>query len=165
MNIFAILLVSILSLISVRAYRQDKKCARELQEITYVPKVCAFEYLKKITETLAAQGPLLFVPETAKPIFERFVSTFNVHVNVVDAFGVWLNYPGGTVQNWPKGAHSLNQAYALGEGFSNIPAGKIFLTGAYIYNKVLWNFDGQVYTVSVIADKDGLTSLTAAGCC
>ena len=157
-----------MSLLCAQAHRQhsqDKKCSRELEEIVYVPKVCAFDYLKKITETLAAHGPLLFVPETAKPIFERFVSTFNVHVNVVDALGVWLNYPGGTVQSWPKGVHSLNQAYALGEGFSNLPSGKIFLTGAYVYNKVLWNFDGQMYTVSVIADKEGLTSLTAAGCC
>lgn len=168
MNFITFVVVSILSVLGVQAHRADKKCARELEAIVYVPKVCAFEYLKKITQTLVVQEPLLFTPETAKPIFEKFAQTFNVNVSVVDAFGNWYNYPGGDLLTpRPKGSHSIQQAYALGEGFTNIKGGKTYLlSGGYLYARNIWSLeDGEMYTVTVLADKGKVNSLTVAGCC
>ena len=167
MNFIAFIVLSILSVLGVQAHRADKKCVRELEAIVYTPKVCAYEYLKKITQTLLVNGPLLFVPDTAKPIFERFAQTFNVQVYAVDAFGVWYDYPGGSVQTLPQGVHLLDRAYALGEAFSNFNnAGKPLPTAAYVYGKIAWSQDdGEMYTIVVIADKAGPNSLTAAGCC
>lgn len=170
MNFINFLSVSILTALGVQAHGQhgqDKKCSRELEGIVYVPKVCAFEYLKKITETLTVNGPLLFVPETAKPLFEKFESTYKVRAHVADAFGIWYNYPGGTIRTLPVGTHSLAQAYGIGEGFTNLEgrADTVFPDGAYIYSKLLWNFDGQMYTLSVTANKTLSSSLTNFGCC
>ena len=155
-----------MSILCVSAHKQDKKCSRELEGIVYTPKICAFEYMKKITETLVVQGPQLFVPETAKPIFEKFASTFGVAVYVVDAFGVWYEYPGSNQLVSQLGIHLLDRAYALGEAFSNlVNVGKPFQSGVYSYAKVVWNFDGQMYTIVVMADKTRQNSLTASGCC
>lgn len=169
MKILAILLLSLLSVLSVQAQREhshDNKCARELEGIVYTPKVCAFEYLKEITETLTINGPLLFVNETAKPLFAKFATTFNVQVYVVDAFGIWYNYPGGPGLSLPIGVHLLDRAYGVGEGYSNFQANsEILPPAAYSYAKIIWNFDGVMYTVVVIVDKVKATSLTASGCC
>ena len=166
MKILAFLLLSFLSVLSVQAHREHSSCSRELEGIVYTPKVCAFEYLQKITETLTINGPLLFVNETAKPLFAKFATTYNVHVYVVDAFGFWYNYPGGPGLAPPIPIHLLDRAYGVGEGFANFQSNsKVLPPAAYSYAKVIWNFDGVMYTIVVIVDKVETTSLTSAGCC
>lgn len=70
---------------SSSSYSKDI-CARALQEIIHVPKICAYRYMKSLADDFRLKGPALFT-EQRKFVILNFENTYtNVNVTVYEGF-------------------------------------------------------------------------------
>lgn len=140
----------------VFASKESKKCARELEGVVYVPDVCAYKYLRKITDTLRVQSPLLWTDQ-AQSVIRSFELTFNVRVGVLDAFGTVYDYPNGNVIAPSSLSKTVvvDRAYALGEGFGSFDSNVNFqqAPALYVYGSQFWNPNGEMYVIAVALNK------------
>lgn len=135
----------------------SKACARELEGIVYVPQNCAYNYLRKITEVLRVQSPLLWTNQ-AQSVINTFASTYGVQVVVINALGEVGSIDAAGQFEAISGAMAMGHAYArsnaLGEGFtSNYPAIPDVSPISDHYTSIFWNPNGEMYTISVQLDS------------
>ena len=149
-------LVAAISTVFAEDLGQGSKAARacrdELEGVVYTPQNCALSYLKRITQVLEAQSPLLWTDQ-AQAVIQNFASTYNVLVAVISPFGELYYYPGALVTNAPPVAASVDRAWALGEGFSSYEGINLNGTPFYAYNTNVWNENGEMWTLSVAMNK------------
>lgn len=132
-----------------------KACSRELEAIVFHPPNCAFDYMKKITQTLVIQSPLLWTDRAAS-VIETFENQFGVEAIFFDAFGSVWNYKSDDIEP-PFNAFNYNyeRTVAIGEAFAAYPGSTSFGLDVpfYAYSTLLWNGNGQMYTVVVLMNK------------
>lgn len=141
----------------------SEACSRELETVMYTPENCGFSYLKSISKQLSMQLPLLFNTAQVQSVINTFAGTYNVYVALNNAVG-GLAYSSANPINFDLHmTSSTTRAMALGEGFVSgsyvAPNFSKSINGASVtynfisYKYLLWNLDGEMYTVSLYMNK------------
>lgn len=131
-------------------------CTEQLEGVVYVPKNCAYNYLKSINKVLQVQSPLLWgTPSQAQSVILSFQNTYNVLVVLYDAMGNAFSAPGVPISGAPVAQFAAyERSNALGEGFTaNTPVNieAISAIGSFsVYTSIFWNVDGQMYNVAIM---------------
>lgn len=144
----------ILSLLPFSLVSGGKDCSRQLEEIIFVPPVCAFEYLKKISQEIRLGKALLWTPLNAS-LIDTFQQKYDVFLVINDAMGISTKYTYSTYQEAlshallnddPSSGYITEHSNAIGGAFVN--------NGThYKYKTIYWNNLGQMYYVKIVARK------------
>ena len=126
--------------------QSSKACSRALESIVYTPANCGYSYLKTISKELTAKTPLLFQPTQVQSIIDAFAAKYSVLVILDNAMGSTAFSTNAMIPTFPILTVSIARAMALGEGFGT---GNYSTYSFIIYSYILWNIDGQMYTVNL----------------
>lgn len=139
------------------AVSKNKKgsCSRQLESVVYTPETCGYKYLKRLSNVLRIQTPLLFGPQNGS-VIDSFEATYGVTVGIADAMGTITRYVYDNAELAADNALPLKfdfsageRAYALGEGYANgVYSGNLY------YDSVFWGEDGQMMVVSLFMSKE-----------
>ena len=138
-----------------------RACREELEGVVYIPENCVFNYLKRIAQELVVQSPLLWTDQT-EAIIRNFKVKYDVSVGLISPFGElnapWETYFESTFpvpRPYPAVTDSsVVHAWATGEGFTILDKAVInFNVPVYMYNTIIWNKDGQMWTLVVVIEK------------
>ena len=135
--------------------RADKACSRELEAIVFTPPNCAHDYMREITRSLVVQAPLLWTDQGVS-VIETFENRYGVRAIFYDAFGNFYNYSGKEPKPIVNAfSYNYERTAALGEAFASYQGSELINsnTAFYVYSTLLWNENGQLYTVFVLMNK------------
>lgn len=143
-------LTSIYAEVSGYSDGKVKACKRELESILYTPPNCGFSYLKRITESLRVQSPVIWQnPIQSKAAFQTFSTTFGVNTVVINPFGKYFRYIGA-----PANEQIFAGIYGSATSRANVDGNGFAATDSdYYYSTIFWGPNGEMSYVEVNVAK------------